>query len=178
MPLFRPAARRGASVPLLAAVVLACAAAAAPAPSAHALDNPGLRQTVTVHTGGYDFDVVATSTFAVEGHEFSADEKRLTLLVDGAISENLAEIVVPSNLIGGNLTFHLDGEPIPARVRTGGDFAFATVEFPGEGSHRLDIVGTTYLPEFGAASAIVLAVAAAAAIAAARGLGAPSALRP
>ena len=177
MPLpCRAAARGRPRAPLLAAAALACAAVAAaalaaPPHLAHALDDPGLRQTVTVHTGGYEFDVVATSTFAVEGHEFSADEKRLTLLVEGAISENLAEIVVPSNLIGGNLTFYLDGEPIPARVREGGDFAFATVEFPGGGSHRLDIVGTTYLPEFGAASALVLAAAAAAAVVAARRLG-------
>lgn len=167
-----PGARPGA-VPtaLLAAAAAAALAAAAPFPAALALDDPGLRQVVTVGTGGYEFDVVATSTFSVTGHEFSAGEKRLTLYIDGAVSENLAEITIPSNLIGGNLTFHLDGEPIPARVRNGSGIAFATVEFPGGGSHTLDIVGTTYLPEFGAASAAVLAAAAAASVAAARMLG-------
>ena len=168
---------RGRRAPLLAALPAAAVALAAlcaaslAVPPAHALDDPGLRQTVTVHTGGYEFDVVVTSTFVVEGHEFSADEKRLTLDIGGAISENLAEIVVPSNLIGGNLTFHVDGEAVPARVRAGDGIAFAAVEFPGAGSHTLDIVGTTYLPEFGAAPAIVLAAAVAAAVAAARRLG-------
>lgn len=162
-----------AALPAAAAVVALAAFSAAwlAAPVAHALDDPGLRQTVTVHTGGYEFDVVVTSTFVVEGHEFSADEKRLTLDIGGAISENLAEIVVPSNLIGGNLTFYVDGEAVPARVRTGDGIAFAAVEFPGAGSHTMDIVGTTYLPEFGAASAIVLAAAVAAAVAAARRFG-------
>ena len=164
------------SAPNLALPALLAAAAllavAAPAPyAAHALDDPGLRQPIAVHTGGYEFEVVATSTFEVAGHEFSAEEKRLTLYIEGAVSENLAEITVPSDLIGGNLTFHLDGEPIPARVRNGSGIAFATVEFPGGGSHTLDIVGTTYLPEFGAASAAVLAAAAAAAVAAARAIG-------
>lgn len=159
-----------AMLAILALLAAASLAAAAPH-EAHALDDPGLRQAIAVHTGGYEFEVVATSTFAVTGHEFSAEEKRLTLDIEGAVSENLAEITVPSNLIGGNLTFYLDGEPIPARVRNGSGIAFATVEFPGGGSHTLDIVGTTYLPEFGAASAVVLAVAAAAAVAAARAIG-------
>lgn len=166
----RRAARR---IFLPALLVVAAAAAAAPVPAASALDDPGLRQVVTVHTGGYEFEVVATSTFAIAGHEFSAEEKRLTLDIEGAVSENLAEITIPSDLIGGNLTFHLDGEPIQARVRNGSGIAFATVEFSGGGDHTLDIVGTTYLPEFGAASAAVLAAAAAAAVLAARGLGLP-----
>lgn len=163
--------RRARPALALAAIAAAAVAAWPAAPGAHALDDPGLRQPIAIHTGGYEFEVVVTSTFAVSGHEFSAEEKRLTLLIDGALSENLAEIVVPSNLIGGNLTFYLDGEPIPARVRTGGDIAFATVEFSGGGSRTLDVVGTTYLPEFGAASVAVLAAAVAAAAVAARRIG-------
>ena len=170
MPLPARSLRRARPALVLAAIAAAAAAWPA-APGAHALDDPGLRQPIAVHTGGYEFEVVVTSTFAVSGHEFSAEEKRLTLLIDGAVSENLAEIVVPSNLIGGNLTFYLDGEPVPARVRAGGDIAFATVEFSGGGSRTLDIVGTTYLPEFGAASVAVLAAAVAAAAAASRRLG-------
>ena len=171
----RLAGRRAARRIFLPALLAAAAAAllAAQAPAAFALDDPGLRQVVTVHTGGYEFEVVATSTFAVAGHEFSAEEKRLTLDIEGAVSENLAEITVPSDLIGGNLTFYLDGEPIPARVRNGSGIAFATVEFSGGGDHTLDIVGTTYLPEFGAGAAAMLAAAAAAAVLAARGLGFP-----
>lgn len=171
-PLRRNAARsgRGRPLALLAAAALAVAAAAA-APAASALDDPGLRQVVAVNTGGYEFEVVATSTFAVTGHEFSAEEKRLTLHIEGAVSENLAEITIPSDLIGGNLTFHLDGEPLQARVRNGSGIAFATIEFSGGGDHTLDIVGTTYLPEFGAASAAVLAASVAAAALAARRLG-------
>ena len=137
---------------------------------AYALDDPGLRQAVSVHTGGHEFVVDVTSTFSVAGHEFNADEKRLTLLVEGAISENLAEIVIPSDLIGGNLTFYVDGAEVPARVAAGADAAFATVRFGGGGggSHTLDIIGTTYLPEFGAAALAVFAAGAGAAIAAAR----------
>lgn len=154
-------------LPALLAAAAAALAAHAPA-AVHALDDPGLRQVVAVHTGGYEFEVVATSTFAVTGHEFSAEEKRLTLHIEGAVSENLAEITIPSDLIGGNLTFHLDGEPVQARVRNGSGIAFATIEFSGGGSHTLDIVGTTYLPEFAASAAVLAASVAAAALAARR----------
>lgn len=165
---------------MLAAAVLAAASAAAAAVEPHAapayaLDSPGLRQAVSVHTGGYEFAVDVTSTFAIAGHEFNADERRLTLFVEGAASESLAEIVIPSDLIGGNLTFYVDGAEVPARVVAGADAAFATVRFAGGGSHALDIIGTTYLPEFGPAAFVVLAAAAAAAIAAARLAGGGSA---
>lgn len=130
-----------------------------------------------MHTGGYEFVVDVTSTFAVAGHEFNADERRLTLFAEGATaSENLAEVVIPSDLIGGNLTFYVDGLEAPARVVAGADAAFATVRFSGGGAggggtHTIDIVGTTYLPEFGAASVAVLAAAAAAVAVASRRVG-------
>ena len=164
---------------VLAVVAVLAAAAPPPLPPAHALDTPGLRQAVVVHTGGYEFVVDVTSTFAVAGHEFNADERRLTLFAEGAAaSENLAEVVIPSDLIGGNLTFYVDGLEAPARVVAGADAAFATVRFSGAGAgaggggtHTIDIVGTTYLPEFGAASVAVLAAAAAAAAVASRRAG-------
>lgn len=190
-----PAPAAGSAPAVACAILVVVAALAAPAagppfPPAHALDTPGLRQAVVVHTGGYEFVVDVTSTFAIAGHEFNADERRLTLFAEGATaSENLAEVVIPSDLIGGNLTFYVDGFEAPARVVAGADAAFATVRFSGggaagagaggggSGTHTIDIVGTTYLPEFGAASVAVLAAAAAAAAVASRRAGG-AAFRP
>lgn len=118
-----------------------------------------------METGGYEFEVTAVANFAVTGHEFDADGKRLTLHIDSRASSGLAEIAVPSDLIGGNLTFHLDGEEVRPRVLQGAGEAVAVLEFEGAGERRLDIVGTTYLPELPAAAlALAAATAAGAAI--------------
>lgn len=137
-----------------AALALAVLASVLPA---YGLENPGLAQSHTIHTGGYEFEVDTVSNFHVTNHEFDADEKRLTLLIDSNADENISEIIIPANLIGGNLTFHLDGEQIHPRVSVGEEVSFIVAEFPGRGEHRLDIVGTTYLPEFGTVAILVLA---------------------
>lgn len=115
---------------------------------AYALENAGLKQNIGIETGGYDFEVSITANFRVTGHEFVAEEKRLTLFIDSATEANLIELLIPTNLINGNFTFHLNGLEILPRVHTNDVRSFITAEFPGSGSHRLDIVGTTYLPEF------------------------------
>ncbi|ABK77582.1 hypothetical protein CENSYa_0950 [Cenarchaeum symbiosum A] len=101
--------------------------------------------------------MVTTSNFDVTGHEFVAEERRLTLFIDSNVEDNISEMVIPVNLINGNFTFMLNGEELLPLVRTGGDISFITAEFPGSGEHRLDIVGTTYLPEFAGAAMLVLA---------------------
>ena len=42
---------------------------------AFALDNPGLKQTFTIETDGYAFDVISTSNFEITNHEFEKEEK-------------------------------------------------------------------------------------------------------
>ncbi|MDX1533608.1 MAG: hypothetical protein R3230_05340, partial [Nitrosopumilaceae archaeon] len=83
-----------------------------------ALETPGLKETFTIQTGGYEFDVKITSSFNVKDYEFSAEEKRLTFFLTTGIEENLSEIVIPTNLINGNFTFYLNDEEIFPKVLT------------------------------------------------------------
>ena len=124
---------------------------------AFALETPGLIQTHTITTGGYSFDVKTTSNFDVTDYEFDADEKRLTFFINSGLENNLSEIIIPTNLINGNFTFYLNEQEIFPNVKTSDTISFITVEFTGDGIHKLDIIGTTYLPEFEEIAMLVLA---------------------
>ncbi len=120
-------------------------------------DTPGLVNRLPVETGGYIFEVIIVSSFDIPDYQFSSEEKRLSLIITSSVSNNLAEIQIPKNLINGNFTFYLNGKEIFADVKTNEKISFITIEFPGKGLHKLDIIGTTYLPEFTEIAQLVLA---------------------
>jgi hypothetical protein len=119
-------------------------------------DRTGLKQDFTIETGGYDFTVEITSNFNVQDIEFSSDDKRLTLFIDSGIENNLAEIQIPINLINGNFTFIVNDQEIFPIVKINEKISFITLEFKGTGAHKLDIIGTTYLPEFSDIASLIL----------------------
>ena len=121
------------------------------------LDNPGLLQKFDINTGGYDFEVQTTSNFDVQEVEFSSDEKKLTLYIKSALENNLSEIQIPVNLINGNFTFFLNDQEFFPNVKTTERISLITAEFEGVGLHKLEIIGTTYLPEFSEVAPLVLA---------------------
>jgi hypothetical protein len=121
-------------------------------------ERTGLKQDFTIETGGYDFPVEITSNFNVEDIEFSIDDKRLTLFINSGIENNLAEIQIPINLINGNFTFILNDLEIFPIVKMNKKISFITLEFEGTGAHKLDIIGTTYLPEFSEIASLILFV--------------------
>ena len=120
-------------------------------------DTPGLVNRLPVETGGYIFEVRTVSSFDIPDYQFSSEEKRLSLIITTSVSNNLLEIEIPKNLINGNFTFYLNGQEIFADVKTNEKISFITIEFPGKGLHKLDIIGTTYLPEFSEIAQLVLA---------------------
>ncbi len=119
-------------------------------------ERTGFKQDFTIETGGYDFTVEITSNFNVEDIEFSSDDKRLTLFINSGIENNLAEIQIPINLINGNFTFILNDQELLPKVGTNEKISFITLEFEGIGKHKLDIIGTTYLPEFSEMTSLIL----------------------
>ena len=120
-------------------------------------EKTGLRQNFEIETGGYQFEVGTTTNFDVTNYEFDKDEKRLTLFINSGLENNLAEIEIPKNLINGNFTFYLNEQEIFPNVRGNEKISFIVLEFPGSGTHKLDIIGTTYLPEFSDVAPLVLA---------------------
>ena len=99
-----------------------------------------------------DFDKKMSSYY-----EFDKDEKRITLFINSGLENNLAEIEIPKNLINGNFTFYLNEQEIFPKVLVNEQISFIVLEFPGSGTHKLDIIGTTYLPEFSDVVPLVLA---------------------
>ena len=120
-------------------------------------DKTGLVHHLPIETGGYNFEVVSTASFDIPHYEFNSDEKRLTIFITTTVKNNLGEFQIPKNLINGNFTFYLDDEEVFPVVRSNEKISFITIEFPGNGLHKLDIIGTTYLPEFSEIAPLVLA---------------------
>ena len=118
-------------------------------------DRTGFTKNFTIETGGYNFDVEITSNFDVTDIEFNKDDKRLTFFFKSSIQSNLAEIQIPRNLINGNFTILLNDRELFPIVKGNEKISFITDEFDGTGLNRLDIFGTTYLPEFEFASIIL-----------------------
>ncbi len=109
-------------------------------------DTPGLVNRLQVENEGYIFEVHVVSSFDIPSHQFSSEEKRLSFFVSTSVSNNLSEIQIPKNLLNGNFTFYLNGQEIFADVKTNDKISLITIEFPGKGLHKLDIIGTTTTP--------------------------------
>ena len=108
-------------------------------------DATGLVNRLDVQTGGHVFEVQTTSNFEIPNYEFDKDEKKLTLYISSGLENNLGEIILPQNLLRGNLTFYLNGQEYVPQVRTNEKISFVTLNFTGVGDNTLDIVGTDYL---------------------------------
>jgi len=108
-------------------------------------DATGLVNRLDVETGGYVFEVEIVSNFDIPNFEFDEDEKKLTLHMTSGLENNLGEVIVPRNLIGGNLTFYLNDQEYFPNVNMNEKISFLTLNFTGSGENKLEIFGTTYL---------------------------------
>ncbi len=108
-------------------------------------DATGLVNRLDVQTGGHTFEVKTTSNFDIPNFEFDKDEKKLTIYISSGLENNLGEVILPRNLLGGNLTFYLNDQEYVPQVRTNEKISFVTLNFTGVGDNTLDILGTEYL---------------------------------
>lgn len=120
-------------------------------------DKTGLKKDFTIKTDGYQFNVVTTASFDIESVKFNKDDKKLTLKTSSEIENNLAEIQIPLNLIDGNLTVFVNGTQTFPKILKNDKISFLTMEFNGKGATNIEIIGTTYLPEFSEIVPIILA---------------------
>ena len=108
-------------------------------------DTTGLVNRLDVQTGGHTFEVKTTSNFDIPNFEFDKDEKKLTIYISSGLENNLGEVILPRNLLSGNLTFYLNDQEYVPQVRTNERISFVTLNFTGSGDNTLDIIGTEYL---------------------------------
>ena len=107
-------------------------------------DATGLVSRLDIQTGGHSFEVEIVSNFDVTNFEFDKDEKKLTLHIHSGLENNLGEVIMPQNLLGGNLTFYLNDQEYFPKVKTNEKISFVTLNFTGSGDNQLDIFGTTH----------------------------------
>ena len=122
-------------------------------------DKTGLKKDFTIETSGYDFKVESVANFEINDVKFIRDDKKLSFDITSSLENNFAEIQVPINLIDGDLTVFVNGQEIFPQIRKNDKISFIVLEFNGTGHNAMEIIGTTYLPEFSSPILLVAVVA-------------------
>ena len=108
-------------------------------------DGTGLIKRFDVNVDGHIFEVITTSNYDIEDHEFDKDEKRLTFFIFSSLENNLGEIVLPNELLGNNLIFYVNDVESIQNVSPSEKISFITLNFTGIGDNKIDILGTEAL---------------------------------
>ena len=108
-------------------------------------DTTGLINRLEIQTSGHTFEIKLTSNFDIDNFIFDKDQKELTLYLESSLENNLGEIVLPKNLLSGNLTFYLNNDEFFPDVKSNKVISFITLEFFGTGNNVVKIIGTEYL---------------------------------
>ena len=108
-------------------------------------DATGLINRLDVQTSGYAFEIKLTSNFDLTDYTFEKDEKQITLYFDSELENNLAEIIIPRDLLSGNFMFYLNDQEFLPRVESNQKISFITLSFTGSGSNIVKITGSEYL---------------------------------
>ena len=108
-------------------------------------DATGLINRLDIQTSGHSFEVVLTSNFDLVDYNFDKDNKQLTISIDSGLEDSLGELVIPTTLLNGDLTFYLNDEEFFPNIQSSEKVHFVTLKFSGIGYHTLSISGTEYL---------------------------------
>ena len=127
-------------------------------PQGLALNHPGIKWDWNIKAGNYTFDVVTVSNYNMKNVTFNHINKELIFTGNSNHADNIAEIEIPHNLIGGNLTVAQNGKAISTIIIPGKDSYTIMLKFNQTGSTTTTVVGTTYLPEFSGIAPIVMVV--------------------
>ena len=122
-------------------------------------EKTGLKKDFTIETSGYDFEVETVANFEINDVKLSRDDKKLTFDITSSLDNNFAEILIPINLIDGDLTLFVNGEEIFPQIRKNDKISFIVLEFNGTGHNTMEVMGTTYLPEFSSYTLLVIGAA-------------------
>ena len=120
------------------------------------LNHPGIRWDWKIKAENYAFDVSTVSNYDMQNVTFNKINKELIFTGNSTHDGNIAEIEIPQNLIGGNLTVSQAGKPISAIIIPGTNSSTVMLKFNQTGLTTTSIVGTTYLPEFSSIAPLVM----------------------
>ncbi len=120
------------------------------------LDHPGIKWDWPIKAENYTFDVTTVSNYDLKNVTFNKMNKELVFLGNSSFHGSIAEITIPTNLIGGNLTVTQDGKPLSAIIIPGTDSSTIMLKFNQTGITNTSVIGTTYLPEFSNVALLVM----------------------
>ena len=110
-------------------------------------DATGLVNRFDVQAGGHTFEVETVSNYSIKDFTFDEDQKHLTLYISSGLENNLGELIIPQNLLGGNFTFYLNDQEFFPKLHSDEKISFVTLNFTGSGDNKLDIFGTSSLSD-------------------------------
>lgn len=106
-------------------------------------DMTGLKTTFSVQVGANSYPVETVANFDVKNISFS--NNKLVFEINSSLDRNIGEIQIPNDITSGNLTFSLDNNTITPKVLHNEKISFITLQFPGNGTHKLE-VGSDFVP--------------------------------
>ena len=108
-------------------------------------DATGLINRLDIETSGHIFEIKLTSNFDLNDFIFNKDQKQLTLYFESTLDNNLAELIIPKNLLSGDFTFYLNDQEFFPKIQSNEIISFITLEFSGSGNNVVKIIATEYL---------------------------------
>ena len=122
------------------------------------LYHPGIKWEWPIKASQWIFTVVTTSNYDMQNVTFNNNTKTLAFIGNSSHTGNIAEIDIPTNLIGGNYTTFQNGTQLhPIVLRNANNLTTIILKFNQTGKVETDITGTTYLPEFSGIVPMIMA---------------------
>lgn len=120
------------------------------------LNHPGIKWAWPIHANQYIFTVNTTSNYDMQNVTFNNGTKTLTFFGNSSHTGNIAEIEIPTNLIGGNYTVYQNGTQLYPIVLKNANLTTVILKFNQSGKVETNITGTTYLPEFSGIAPMIM----------------------
>ena len=108
-------------------------------------DATGFINRLNVETSGHVFEIKLVSNFDLTDYTFEKDNQELIIYVESGLENNLAEIMIPTNLLNGNFMFILNDQEFFPKIQSNEKIHFITMNFTGSGSNVISITGSEYL---------------------------------
>jgi hypothetical protein len=121
------------------------------------LNHPGIKWDWPIKANQYTFTVSTTTNYDMQNVTFNNNTKTLTFLGNSSHTGNIAEIEIPTNLIGGNYTVYQNGTLLSPIILKNANLTTVILKFNQSGNVRTAITGTTYLPEFSGIVPLIMA---------------------
>ncbi len=121
------------------------------------LYHPGIKWEWPIKASQYTFTVTTTTNYDMQNVTFNNNTKTLAFIGNSSHTGNIAEIDIPTNLIGGNYTTFQNGTQLHPIVLRNANLTTVILKFNQSGKVETDITGTTYLPEFSGIVPMVMA---------------------